>query len=64
LLRRKQINVYNYKKSNFNEIILKESQTYEVIVIATKLQTLLSLEQSHMSMVAGYVKANNVVKKQ
>tara|TARA_R110002094_G_C4844723_1_gene206513 strand:+ start:12 stop:776 length:765 start_codon:yes stop_codon:yes gene_type:complete len=57
----KQINVYELQKSNFNEIILKESQTVlsEVIVIATKPKLVELGTKSYVSMVAGYVKANN-----
>jgi hypothetical protein len=57
----KQISIKDLQKSNFNEIILNESQTVlsEVIVISSKPKLVELGTKSYVSMVAGYVKANN-----
>ena len=57
----KQISIHELQKSNFTEIILNESQIVlsEVIVISTKPKLVELGTKSYVSMVAGYVKANN-----
>lgn len=57
----KQIKINELQKSNFNEIILNVSQTVlnEVIVISNKAKLVELGTKSYVSMVAGYVKANN-----